>query len=120
VGTAAQVKDAISGVVVTLGRSSIVGPAQYWATDVSDRLHENILRKDGNVNWDIFRAYDIRGVYPNDIRRGSLLSDRKAYAYLFIRRRWLSGGMRGSRRRSAESLISGFVDAGVDVIDIAG
>jgi len=39
------------------------------------------------VNWDIFRAYDIRGVYPNDLDEEAYYRIAKAYTYLFTRRR---------------------------------
>ena len=35
------------------------------------------------MNWDIFRAYDIRGVYPDDIDEEAYYRIAKAYTYLF-------------------------------------
>jgi phosphomannomutase len=73
------------------------------------------------VNWDIFRAYDIRGVYPADIDEEAYYRIAKAYTYLFQPTTMVVGrDARVTSAQLAESLISGFVDAGVDVIDIGG
>jgi phosphomannomutase len=73
------------------------------------------------VNWDIFRAYDIRGVYPTDIDEEAYYRIAKAYTLLFQPKTVVVGrDARVSSAQLAESLISGFVDAGVDVIDIGG
>lgn len=73
------------------------------------------------MNWDIFRAYDIRGVYPTDLDEEFYYRMAKAYTYLFHPRVMVVGrDARASSPQLAESLISGFVDAGVDVIDIGG
>jgi len=73
------------------------------------------------VNWDIFRAYDIRGVYPNDLDEEAYYRIAKAYTYLFHPKTMVVGrDARVTSAQLAESLISGFVDAGVDVIDIGG
>jgi phosphomannomutase len=73
------------------------------------------------LNWDIFRAYDIRGVYPSDIDEEVYYRIAKAYTYLFHPKVMVVGrDARVSSPQLSESLISGFVDAGVDVIDIGG
>jgi len=73
------------------------------------------------VNWDIFRAYDIRGVYPNDLDEEAYYRIAKAYTYLFHPTTIVVGrDARVTSAQLAESLINGFVDAGVDVIDIGG
>ena len=73
------------------------------------------------MNWDIFRAYDIRGVYPTDIDEEAYYRIAKAYTLLFKPKTVVVGrDARVSSAQLAESLISGFVDAGVDVIDIGG
>ena len=73
------------------------------------------------MNWDIFRAYDIRGVYPKDLDEEAYYRIAKAYTYLFHPKTVVVGrDARVSSAQLAESLISGFVDAGVDVIDIGG
>ncbi len=73
------------------------------------------------MNWDIFRAYDIRGVYPTDIDEEAYYRMAKAYTYLFHPKTMVVGrDARVTSAQLAESLISGFLDAGVDVIDIGG
>ncbi len=73
------------------------------------------------MNWEIFRAYDIRGVYPNDLDEEAYYRIAKAYTYLFHPQTVVVGrDARVTSAQLAESLISGFVDAGVDVIDIGG
>jgi phosphomannomutase len=73
------------------------------------------------MNWDIFRAYDIRGVYPTDIDEEAYYRIARAYTYLFHPKVMVVGrDARVTSAQLAESLISGFVDAGVDVIDIGG
>ncbi|HMG76955.1 MAG TPA: phosphomannomutase/phosphoglucomutase [Pyrinomonadaceae bacterium] len=73
------------------------------------------------MNWDIFRAYDIRGVYPNDLDEEAYYRIAKAYTYLFHPTTIVVGrDARVTSAQLAESLINGFVDAGVDVIDIGG
>jgi len=52
------------------------------------------------VNWDIFRAYDIRGVYPNDLDEEAYYRIAKAYTYLFHPTTIVVGRMRVSRQRS--------------------
>ncbi len=73
------------------------------------------------MNWDIFRAYDVRGVYPTDIDEETYYRIAKAYTFLFHPKTVVVGrDARVSSAQLSESLISGFVDAGVDVIDIGG
>jgi phosphomannomutase len=73
------------------------------------------------MNWDIFRAYDIRGVYPTDIDEEAYYRIAKAYTYLFHPKVMVVGrDARVSSAQLSESLISGFVDAVFDVIDIGG
>lgn len=73
------------------------------------------------MNWEIFRAYDIRGVYPTDLDEDTYYRMAKAYTYLFHPKVMVVGrDARVSSPQLAESLISGFVAAGVDVIDIGG
>jgi phosphomannomutase len=73
------------------------------------------------MNWDIFRAYDIRGVYPKDLDEEAYYRIAKAYTFLFHPKIVVVGrDARLTSAQLAESLISGFVDAGVDVVDIGG
>ena len=71
------------------------------------------------MNWEVFRAYDIRGVYPNDIDEEAYYRIAKAYVYLFKPRSMVVGmDARVSSPPLKASLIKGFLDAGVDVVDI--
>ena len=73
------------------------------------------------MNWDIFRAYDIRGVYPTDLDEEAYKRIAKAYTYLFHPKTMVVGmDARSSSPALKEALTSGFVDAGVNVIDIGG
>jgi phosphomannomutase len=73
------------------------------------------------VNWESFRAYDIRGVYPTDLDEEAYNRIARAYTYLFHPKVMVVGrDARVSSPQLAESLIAGFLDVGVDVIDIGG
>src|SRR5437667_12391915 len=73
------------------------------------------------MNWDIFRAYDIRGVYPDDLDEEAYYRIAKAYTYLFRPETMVVGmDARESSPQLKAALISGFVDAGVNVVDIGG
>ncbi len=73
------------------------------------------------MNWDIFRAYDIRGVYPDDIDEAAYYRIAKAYTYLFRPKTMVVGmDARESSPKLKDALTSGFVDAGVNVVDIGG
>jgi phosphomannomutase len=71
------------------------------------------------VNWEVFRAYDIRGIYPTDIDEEAYYRIAKGYVYLFKPKNICVGmDARQSSPPLKASLIRGFLDAGVDVIDI--
>ena len=71
------------------------------------------------MNWNVFRAYDIRGIYPDDINEDAYYRIAKAYVYLFKPARMVVGmDARLSSPALKASLVQGFLDAGVDVIDI--
>jgi phosphomannomutase len=73
------------------------------------------------VNWDIFRAYDIRGVYPTDIDEEAYYRIARAYTWLFHPKTMVVGmDARSSSPQLKAALTSGFVDAGVNVVDIGG
>lgn len=73
------------------------------------------------MNWESFRAYDIRGIYPTDLDEEAYYRIAKAYTLLFHPKVICVGrDARTSSPQLAESLINGFVDAGVDVVDIGG
>ncbi|HUS13130.1 MAG TPA: phosphomannomutase CpsG, partial [Pyrinomonadaceae bacterium] len=71
------------------------------------------------MNFNIFRAYDIRGVYPTDIDEEAYYRIAKAYTYLFKPTEVVVGmDARVSSPPLKKSLVGGFLDAGVNVVDI--
>lgn len=71
------------------------------------------------MNWEVFRAYDIRGVYPTDIDEEAYYKIAKAYVHLFKPTTMVVGmDARVSSPPLKASLTKGFLDAGVDVVDI--
>jgi phosphomannomutase len=73
------------------------------------------------MNWDSFRAYDIRGVYPADLDEDAFYRIAKAYTLLFHPKTMVVGmDARESGPLLKKSLTDGFVDAGVNVVDIGG
>src|SRR5881394_61453 len=73
------------------------------------------------MNFDSFRAYDIRGVYPTDLDEEAFYRMAQAYTCLFHPKTMVVGmDARESGPALKESLTKGFVDAGVNVVDIGG
>jgi phosphomannomutase len=71
------------------------------------------------MNWEVFRAYDIRGVYPTDIDEEAYYRIAKGYVSLFKPKTMVVGmDARLSSPVLKASLTRGFLDAGVDVVDI--
>jgi phosphomannomutase len=71
------------------------------------------------LNWNIFKAYDIRGVYPDDLNEEAYYRIGKAYTYLFKPKSVVVGmDARESSPPLKANLVKGLLDAGVDVIDI--
>ena len=67
----------------------------------------------------IFKAYDIRGIYPNQIDEEVVYNIVQAYAdFIKPKKVILSKDVRKSSPSLWEAAARGFVDAGVDVIDI--
>jgi phosphomannomutase len=73
------------------------------------------------MNFNSFRAYDIRGVYPTDLDEEAFYRIAKAYTYLFHPKTMVVGmDARESGPALKKALTDGFVDAGVNVVDIGG
>lgn len=71
------------------------------------------------MDWGVFRAYDIRGVYPDEINEEDYYRIAKAYVYLFKPKTMVVGmDARLSSPQLKAALTEGFLDAGVDVVDI--
>src|SRR6476469_5690186 len=74
-----------------------------------------------SMNFDSFRAYDIRGVYPTDLDEEAFYRMAQAYTYLFHPKTMVVGmDARESGPALKAALTKGFVDAGVNVVDIGG
>src|ERR1051326_8023635 len=73
------------------------------------------------INFDCFRAYDIRGVYPSDLDEEAFYRIAQAYTYLFHPKTMVVGmDARESGPALKQAVTKGFVDAGVNVVDIGG
>jgi len=73
----------------------------------------------GIMNWDVFRAYDIRGTYPDQINEEDYYRTAKAFVYLFKPKTMVVGmDARLSSPVLKAGLTRGFLDAGVNVVDI--
>ena len=71
------------------------------------------------MNTDIFRAYDIRGIYGVDFQPSDFYRIASAYAALFQPKIVAVGqDTRESSPRLWESVVEGFQDSGVDVLDL--
>src|SRR5436190_22778382 len=73
------------------------------------------------INFNSFRAYDIRGVYPTDLDEEAYYRIAKAYTYLFHPKTMVVGmDARESSPQLKKALTAALVDAGVNVVDIGG
>lgn len=71
------------------------------------------------MNFDVFRAYDVRGVYPTDIDETAYYRIAQGYVYTFRPKVVVVGAdARLSSPPLKDALIRGLLDAGVDVVDI--
>jgi phosphomannomutase len=71
-----------------------------------------------NLNPDIFKAYDVRGVYPNEVNEEAARAIGAAFvAYLQAKRIGVSRDMRLSSPSLAEAFIEGALSQGADVVD---
>jgi phosphomannomutase len=67
----------------------------------------------------VFKAYDVRGIYPRDIDEAGAYAVGRAYVQQFDAKRIAVGrDMRLSSPTMAHALIEGAADAGADVLDI--
>ncbi len=67
----------------------------------------------------VFKAYDVRGIYPGELDEDGAYRIGRAYAEVFEPRRIAVGrDMRVSSPTMARALIDGVADAGVDVLDV--
>lgn len=73
------------------------------------------------MNFNIFKAYDIRGVYPTEIDEETYYRIAKGYVFVFRPKVVVVGcDARLSSPSLKKALIDGLLDSGVDVVDIGG
>ncbi len=71
------------------------------------------------IDPQIFKSYDIRGIYPTQLSEDSVYKIIQAYVKIFSPKIVVVGrDVRESGQSLFNSAVSGFTDAGVDVIDI--
>lgn len=71
------------------------------------------------INPKIFKAYDVRGIYPEEINEGTAGRIAKAFAKFLSPKIIVIGhDMRDSSRYLHKSCIKGLVSMGIDVLDI--
>ncbi len=71
------------------------------------------------MNQSIFKAYDVRGIYPTDFNEDLAYKISQAYVKLFHPKNVvLARDVRESGESLFNAALAGFTDAGVDVIDI--
>ena len=71
-----------------------------------------------NLNPDIFKAYDVRGVYPAEVNEEAARAIGAAFVvYLKAKRIAVSRDMRLSSPTLAEAFIDGATSQGCDVVD---
>ncbi|MAR15308.1 MAG: phosphomannomutase [Candidatus Marinimicrobia bacterium] len=75
-----------------------------------------------NLNQNIFREYDIRGVVTEDFQKNVVESLGKAFGTYIIKKSWktisVSGDIRETSLELKEAFINGLLTTGVEVIDI--
>jgi phosphomannomutase len=71
------------------------------------------------INPEIFKAYDIRGLYSKEIDEDTVYNiGRAIVAYLNLKRIVIGRDIRNSSESLRKSLIEGITDGGADVVDI--
>ena len=71
-----------------------------------------------NINPDIFKAYDVRGVYPGEVNEEAARGIGAAFvAYLHAKRIAVGRDMRLSSPAIASAFIDGATAQGADVVD---
>jgi phosphomannomutase len=71
------------------------------------------------IKSEIFKAYDIRGVYPEEINEDTVYNIGRALAeYLKPKKIVIGRDIRKSSDALREALIKGIIEGGVDVVDI--
>jgi len=73
-----------------------------------------------NINKTIFRAYDVRGIYPQDLSREAAFKIAKAFAKIFpfAKKIVLARDTRLSSPRLFDAIVKALTDADVKIVDI--
>ena len=72
-----------------------------------------------HINPDIFRSYDVRGIYPTDLNESIVYRIIQTHISLFLPKSMVIGrDVRTSGKSLQKSAMDACTDAGVDVIDI--
>ncbi len=70
-----------------------------------------------SINPTIFKAYDVRGLYPSEVNEDAALRIGRGFvAFLQAKRIAVSRDMRLSSPSMAEAVMRGVADAGADVV----
>jgi phosphomannomutase len=73
----------------------------------------------GAINYSIFHAYDIRGIFPSEINEATSNAIGRGFCYIFKPENVAVGAdVRLSSPPLKQALINGILDSGVDVIDL--
>jgi phosphomannomutase len=73
------------------------------------------------MDYKIFHAYDIRGIYPNEVNEDVFYKITRGYVSLFNPKNVAVGmDVRLSSPLLAESVIKALLESGVDVLDVGG
>ena len=70
-----------------------------------------------SINPSIFKAYDVRGLYPSEVNEAAQLIGRGFASYLQAKRIGVSRDMRLSSPSVATAFIDGARSQGADVVD---
>jgi len=72
------------------------------------------------INNSIFRGYDIRGIYPNDLNENAVYYTTKAFCEIYphMQKVVLARDPRPSSPALAEAATKAFLEAGMEVIDL--
>lgn len=75
-----------------------------------------------NINPNIFRGYDIRGIYGSDLTEDVVYTIGRAYATYVLKKGYnkcvIGRDVRSSSPTLSDALISGIIESGMDVINI--
>src|ERR687895_2691551 len=106
------------------GRPRVTIVATRTAIPFIAVLHRDWPRRSGDrvravLDPKVFKAYDIRGIYPTELDEDGAYATGRAYVEQFEPKRIAVGhDMRVSSPTMARSLIRGATDAGADVLDL--